>query len=643
MITRSPFSLNRFELEDEHIYFLPTNIFPVLQDLKSVVLRGSRGTGKTTLLKALNWKEQTSNISLRQALNGDFVSRNSIGVYLKLTLAPILPFRTWPNTQPHLQGTVFSTYLDLLWMEPLFEALADLTSQRILPGRTRSEQEACSAILTKHGELLSSGGKNRWSFGSLKDLIRSRRNEMELLALTNASLDEPELSRRFPLPHFGELGRTTAAVVSKFCSDSVGTKKTWHMKVCLDESECLDGFQQRVINTAIRLTDSSLSYVLAFVGGIAEPINTLIPGISLQRADREIIDLDPPKDDTDRLDDNFVQLAEGVCRARIRSVAPDAAAHFSTRELLGDLDINNLLLSILRTSENPQARAVLAQAEKLQTIYGREGDGEVTQADGLPIYQAYIIDRLKLRSPARDDPKDRRKQDSAELRKRMVAAYLCLCAELGKQVRYAYADMVLQASDRCIRDYLWQMEELFQLSGLDIVRFCSSSLPLDQQDAALRSAAKNKRDYIELAGIAAPTETLRLIEALGRLTARLQTAVLGQRGLRSSERGIFKLEPPEGPVPEDSPLKIIAEAAEAGFLKIIEQRPLLRFRVHCSLAAYYGFSYRGAYYDTPVRLSDLSSLISQPDDERLEAEIKRIESWLGTDASADLPLFQEPA
>jgi hypothetical protein len=225
----------------------------------------------------------------------------------------------------------------------------------------------------------------------------------------------------------------------------------------------------------------------------------------------------------------------------------------------------------------------------------------------------------------------------------MVAAYLCLCAELHKQVRYGYAEMLLQASDRCIRDYLWQMDELYRISAVDIESFCSLAIALDRQDAAMRTAAKNKRAYVELAGIAAPTETLRLIEALGRLTARLQTAIIAQRGLKSSERGVFRLESSSSREEDKGTLKVVTEAAEAGFLKIIQQKPELRFRMHCSLAAYYGFSYRGAYYDTPIRLSDLTSLISQPDEQRLEEEVKRIEAWLGTDASAELPLFQELA
>jgi hypothetical protein len=221
----------------------------------------------------------------------------------------------------------------------------------------------------------------------------------------------------------------------------------------------------------------------------------------------------------------------------------------------------------------------------------------------------------------------------------MVAAYLCLCSELGVSPRYAYEEMLVQASDRCLRDFLWQMDEVYRRSAASIIEFCSTMVSVDIQDAGLKAAAKKKRDYVELAGIAAPTETLRLIQALGLLTARLQSTTVGERGLRSTERGIFRVDVSNAPKTNPT-LMVVTEAAEAGFLKVVEHTPQFRFRVHCSLAATYGFSYRGAYYDTPLRLSDLTNLISQPDEKSLEQALRRIEGWLGTDAARELPLFE---
>ena len=639
MTNKSPFNLNRFELEDSHIYFLPANIFPALQSRKSAVLRGSRGTGKTTLLRALNWSEQISNPSLLQALGGDFQSRACMGLYLKLTLAPVAPFSRWLTESPDLQSFVFSTYLDFLWIEPLCEALAALANRRILRASIRSESEACATFLDRHPELVPERElTGRQSFLAISELTRKRRLELETLARTRTQLSKEEIAKRFPLRHYGAIGRAAAQMAVRFCADHSGLSEPWHVKVCFDEAECLDGLQQKVLNTAVRLTDSSLSYVMAFAGTMAEPVATHIPGISLQRADREFIDLDPAGLDADQLDGDFITLAEGVCKARIRLESPAAAQIFSTASLLGTLDINSLLLSILRSSESPTATAFLQKAEELRTTYAEQW--QVTrQAGSPPIYQAYLIERLGLSNPSSADPRERRRQDSAELRKKMVAAYLCLCAELGVSPRYAYEEMLVQASDRCLRDFLWQMDEIYQRSAASIDQFCGARVAIEVQDAAMKAAAQKKRAYVELAGIATPTETLRLIEALGRLTARLQATTVGERGLRSTERGVFRVDVSNTPR-TDSTLKVVTEAAEAGFIKIIELTPQLRFRVHCSLAANYGFSYRGAYYDTPLRLSDLTNLISQPDEKSLEVALRRMEEWLGTDAAPEFPLFE---
>jgi len=44
-------------MKQSHIYYLPKEVFDVLEAPKSVFLLGSRGTGKTTLLHALSWRE----------------------------------------------------------------------------------------------------------------------------------------------------------------------------------------------------------------------------------------------------------------------------------------------------------------------------------------------------------------------------------------------------------------------------------------------------------------------------------------------------------------------------------------------------------------------------------------------------------
>jgi hypothetical protein len=86
-----------------------------------------------------------------------------------------------------------------------------------------------------------------------------------------------------------------------------------------------------------------------------------------------------------------------------------------------------------------------------------------------------------------------RGQESAEIRKRMVAAYMCLCREIGADIRYAGDLMLLQMSDHCIRDFLAQIHELFLESAKPLGDFVREQIPSLTQHRALARASRQKR------------------------------------------------------------------------------------------------------------------------------------------------------
>ena len=78
----------------------------------------------------------------------------------------------------------------------------------------------------------------------------------------------------------------------------------------------------------------------------------------------------------------------------------------------------------------------------------------------------------------------------------MVAAYLCLCKELRTQVKYAGAEMVLQISDCCIRDYLSLLDAAFHAVKQSPGEFGSRRIPIDLQDGAIKEASRRKNESI---------------------------------------------------------------------------------------------------------------------------------------------------
>jgi hypothetical protein len=639
----SPFRVNRFELETSHnLYYLPPEVFPILEASKSTYLVGSRGTGKTTLMKALSWEEQLSNPFLKQQLDGDISTRRYIGLYLRVPEHQSASFSKWmPGADPHLKAAIFSLYLDLLWLEGLVDAITTLCHRRILRFPAAAEYSVTAGAIARHPEIsCGADHTDKFTLKHFGALLHSRRRELENFAVSNVVIPAADLTRSFPLGTVGDFGRSVGASLESLCRDNstLGKSAPWHFKVCLDEAECLDSLHRLAINTAVRLTAAPVSYVVSYIRPIQEMTETLIPNLTLQKADREVVLLDEKYNDK-----AFTRLAEGVSTVRVQHLSGMKELIFNTESVLGHLDINALLSGILKDSEDPQAQQLLALANELapriKTVEASTDDLESTHP---PIYQAYIVDRLRLTLPTDASTKEHRAQASAELRKRMVAAYLCICSQVNQQVRYAFAEMVLQMSDKCIRDYLDQMHEIFVKTGLDVAAFTAAHVAADLQDAALKAASKKKKEHIPSSGVGSPAETVRIVDGLAQLTARLQTTLRDNRGLRSSERGLFLLKTSTGEAALELVQRLLKQAAEAGFLRIVDEGlDEWQFRVHCSLAAAYGFSYRGAYYSTRIRLPDLAALYQETDSKRRAEIINEIGAAISGDLAA-LPLFDGP-
>lgn len=231
------------------------------------------------------------------------------------------------------------------------------------------------------------------------------------------------------------------------------------------------------------------------------------------------------------------------------------------------------------------------------------------------------MQRLGLDVPEPATPGwQRRGQHSAEIRKKIVAAYLSVCSELRTDPWYASADMVIQLADGCVRDFLWQMDELWEEVGADVRRFVDRRISDERQDRALKRASEQKMARIAGLVLTEPRRAERLVDGLASLTAELQRprkefAEAGAAHLRSPEPGYWVLPDIEGrntPFSErdqdDLPgiYRLVRDAAEAGYLRM-ESRSHVRwrFRVHTSLAPHYGFSYRGAQYEVKLGANDL--------------------------------------
>ena len=597
MTAISPFSLARFEYEHAHLYYIQEKLFSRLKLAKPVYLVGSRGTGKTTLLKALSWYEQLHNTSLKQQL-GDKPSQ-CIGIYLKLPEIQLNLISRWSaKADEQVHGNVFSHYLDLVWLEQLLLAIPELIAIERISVSPEVEQQCVTNLVDHFFAALPKEDRRPSTLLELARFLRQRREDIELLASVGADVKE-SISQLRLIHRIGSFGREVADRLVKLCNENCLSNREaegWLFKICMDEGECLSPTQLIVLNTMVRLSKSPLFFVVSFVSAPSDATTTLVPGLTLQQADRELVPLDK------LTESEFRELVEGVATVRINHALGSDDATFRCVRVLGSLDINAMLEDILGESVSPKAHALLADARSNQTTNSEPASVNQAAKGAPPIYETYLAQRLLTPEVSSETKWERRRQESAEARKRFVAAYLSICNDANAAPRYASAEVVLQTSDNCVRDFLSQIDEIYAEAGVSLDVFLKNGIDTKIQDRALKRASLKKYQSLPTFGVNNPTETSALVDGLSKITAQLQSRSPSGKHLRSSERGLFVLGLTgfsDGP--PQRLLRSLREAAEAGFLRVLsnDSDPFV-VRVHTSLAPHYGFSYRGAYYKVVV-------------------------------------------
>ena len=127
---------------------------------------------------------------------------------------------------------------------------------------------------------------------------------------------------------------------------------------------------------------------------------------------------------------------------------------------------------------------------------------------------------------------------------------------------------------------------------------------------------------------------------MGQITAQLQRGNQGLDHLKSPERGFFDIQRPKSPNTRfDHLIEVLRATAEAGFIRIISTEDTsVRFRLHRSLAAHFGFSYRGPQYPIRVDWTDIDRIVQSNSMPNLKREIAILLEKSGA-ASSQLGLF----
>lgn len=645
--TRGPFSQARQEHDARRSYYLPDSFARVEQE-KPIYVIGTRGAGKTTFLKALTWSERLTNTSLQRQLvqrDGELFAGHYIGVYLKLPKSQLYVCDRWiPERESELQlySDLVGLYLGLSWSELMCDGLAGLLEAGAADVDLGTEAAVVLELCEEYGSAAFRQHLDPGRIRTIRSAARAFREIRRTLERRAQALRPIEaIVEEFPVGRLTEVAQFVATCLLRLMPPQ--DDPPWSFRVCIDEAESMTARQKVVMNSIVRTAEWPLIPVVAWVS-LSAWANVTDSSLTIGKADVEDVPLD------NLPDSEFRRFVQGVATVRMQDSVGDESEVDLVR-ILGRLDINRLLEEIIGRSTARRGRELLDRAKRNEECaYFKDSRSEAP-----PIYQTYLVERLNLSVPEEGTPAwETRAQHSAEIRKKMVAAYMSICRELGTKPWYASADMVVQMSDGCVRDFLWQMHELWTIQGVSADRFLAQRIPDERQDEALKRASEQKMARIAGLVITEPRRAERLVDGLAALTAELQRprkelAESGAAHLVSPEPGRWVLPAVPGrhtaPDTDDEGLpweyRLVVDAGEAGYLRVesADHAPW-RFRVHTSLAAEYGFSYRGAQYDVRLEQKDLSDLCEAVTlDERRRVVAALYRRLRG----ADLSLLDAPA
>lgn len=608
----SPFYISRAEYDAAPLFWLPPE-FSKLEDTKPVYVAGSRGTGKTSLLRALSWEDRLKNLSLQHALRSmkrDSFSGKVLGIYVRIPDYIADGFTGWPKVNSGLnaeeiQGHRFALYIELIALQLLVKALEELQRARVFSYTLREEEEVVSAVLAERPELRRFMDDS----GGFKSLPRLRAAFLQMhRTIRDCAVRQVDLEPAscFPADQIGgwlkSIGPILLSLANRDGSDP------WRWKLCLDEAECLGELQQKAVNTLVRLVTHPFSVVVAFVTRPWDITSTLVPGLTNSDADVSVWNLDKEYQEHK---DEFERFASGVLTLRLNRESLSAPVPFEAKEVLGDYGINSLLKHLIGTSSRKELKELYERAEALakEFPYFRSGRADREEEEGTddvsvpPIYQQYIIERKGLVLDREWDRDRLRVLDSSEIRKAQVAALVCFCREFRFKIPYAGWRIILSLSDSCIRDVLRQMSCVFDAVGVDKEAFMSMRVDIPTQATGVREASASKIADIRDRVIHRADEVEAMVRGLGSLLRGIQ----GDRrtGLDVPDRCVIQVRPD----PKDIFLNVrelIREAQDGGFVTVVgEDSRVLQFVLHRLFAPTYDISYRRSSYTVDIPAMDV--------------------------------------
>lgn len=599
----NPFEGNRWEDDSVNIIYLP-EIFSELEKKHDLYLVGSRGTGKTTFLQALNWDTRLKNSSIHMQIEKQDLFHNKyVGIYINaMSFGDSIFEEKYTSDDPIMR--LYSLWAELNVLHRVLESIQGLYGSGYIDFTIEHEQSKCNKIYD-------------YLFNQLGSLIlKERRNtkidyNITLLSEVIASLPKKVIDERIKLSHmyetysFGNLLKETVTNLMILCDGQ--DKSEWYTKVCFDQIESAPNFQ-KIANTLVvkKLSNKVWFIVSGLINRNIDINQTYIPNHNLTGDDRKYIDLDLEFFSSDSVKQkSFYSLAEGICELRLKhadsTIGEDKKFDLATH--LGTWDIREILDVFLRQKETISVSDEFKQFMNLVREKHKEKEYLTTHP---PYIETYYYDVLKY-DKKWDGDLEKSRQKNSTTGKKYVVIMLSLLRHYKFQSSTPYVGK-RQIMSLCntTREFLKLMKALFDVrmqrsSSKDIESFFSYEANLTQNEievqteAALNAANEKYPNIGTNLGDKAKERMRYFIDTCGNLLYDLQ-AKEELSSLMSDEKGVFSVsfkDDKDGKAmykflktaDEDTYIKILSESTE-------DDEKTVDFELNKLFAAKYKFSFR---------------------------------------------------
>lgn len=294
-------------------HFAEPEFFPELQSRNSVVLRGGRGTGKTTLLRCLSYQGQ----DVLRSRNGVPLSDwPFIGLFWRINTNRVTAF-SGPELTPERWVKLFGHYVNLELTELIFDFLSWLESRDSLVSPMDESLDALAASLN-----ISSAS----SVAGFRSELRKARVVFEA-RVNNIADHDGDLG-------LSMLGAPVDLLVGQLRESPFFRDKT--LFFLIDEYENLLDYQQEVFNTLIKHSSDAYCFKVGVKEMGLRRRSTINPNEQLSSpADYHVVSI------PEKLSPHFEGFAEQVVGSRLGHIAHiNGSAMLPLKEMFQSLSLD---------------------------------------------------------------------------------------------------------------------------------------------------------------------------------------------------------------------------------------------------------------------------------------------------------------